>query len=364
MIPPLVENILAQSNSLESVMAHQYGAGREALLAAAGLLRSSHRIVMSGMGASLHACIPLANFLVDQGTAVSVIETAELLHFQTNILKAGTAVVLVSRSGESIEVTRLLPILQERSCNVIAVVNAPASTLALQATHTIVVNSLPDELVAIQSYTGSVAALLLLGAAVGGDFEGDAKAELERTILQLSRWVPECFRFSGGWPGFFGNNVPMYLLGRGPTLASVRTGALLLHEVAKMPAVAMSVPQFRHGPVEAVNERFHTIVFGTQKNSASLDSALAEQLTRMGAKVRWIGPATESSGIAPLCEWPEDLPERFIPVAEVIPLQIAAYQTALWHGIVPGHFRYATAVTLSEQDFAIEAAVEGEGIPL
>ena len=41
-----------------------------------------------------------------------------------------------------------------------------------------------------------------------------------------------------------------------------------------------------------------------------------------------------------------------MPVFEVIPLQIAAYQVAQARGIIPGDFRYAPAVTLSETGFS------------
>ena len=70
---------------------------------AAGLLRSSRHIILSGMGASLHACLPLQTYLATKGVSCSVVETSELLHFQSNVLTADTALVLVSRSGESIE---------------------------------------------------------------------------------------------------------------------------------------------------------------------------------------------------------------------------------------------------------------------
>lgn len=351
MNPPMVENILSQARSLRAVMAHQYGEGRAALEEAAGLLRSSRHIVLSGMGASLHACIPLQNYLATRGVSCSVIETSELLHFQSNVLTAETALVLVSRSGESVEAVELLKKVQ-RGPKVVALINVPGSTVARQATRAILVNSLPDQLVAIQTYTGTVVTLLLLGAAYDQQMEGSVKSDLERTIEVLTRCVPEWYRFSGSWPGFFANNVPMYLLGRGPTLASVQTGALLLQEVAKVPAVPMSAPQFRHGPVEVIHDQFRVIIFGTQRSTEDLEDTLGDKILAMGGKVRWIGPKPKSHLIDSLCEWPsENFPELFMPVADVIPLQMAAYHTARWHGITPGEFRFATPITTSERDF-------------
>jgi glucosamine--fructose-6-phosphate aminotransferase (isomerizing) len=199
------------------------------------------------------------------------------LHFQSNLLTTDTALVLVSRSGESIEATELLKKVP-RGCKTVGLINVPGSTVARQATRAILVNSLPDQLVAIQTYTGTVVTLLLLGAAYDQQLDASPKTDLERTIEVLTRCVPEWYRFSGSWPGFFANNVPMYLLGRGPTLASVQAGALLLQEVAKVPAVPMSAPQFRHGPVEVVHDQFRVIIFGTQRTTEDLEDTLGDKI--------------------------------------------------------------------------------------
>ncbi len=354
--PPMVENILSQASSLSSVMAHHYGDGRRALDNAKNLLRSAQRIILSGMGASLNACIPLANFLAARGILVSVIETSELLYFQSELLNSETALVLVSRSGESIEATKLLPVAKQRGCKVVGVVNVPESTLSRESDCPILIQSLTDQLVAIQTYTGSVVALLLLGAAFTEELGGPIKTDLEKTIEILFRYVPEWYRFSGGWPGFFANNVPIYLLGRGPTMATVHSGCLLLHEAAKLTAVAMSAPQFRHGPVEVIHDQFRAVIFGTQKATADLDRVLAEKIVALGGHARWVGPNPLPHGVDSLCDWPDDVPELFTPIVNVVPMQLAAYHTAKWLGMRPGEFRFATAITLSERDFSASSS--------
>jgi glutamine---fructose-6-phosphate transaminase (isomerizing) len=348
-IPALAQNILAQPDALRAVRAHHFSEDRESLVRAADLLRSSKRIILSGMGASLFACVPLQYFFAMRGVAVTVVETSELLYFETAALDARTAVVLVSRSGESVEVTKLLPILKQAHCSVIGVVNVPGSTLAREARQAVAIGSPADELVAIQTYTATVVTLLLLGSAYFLDLYGAIKLELDAAIDALSVWVPECLHWSGGWPSFFASREPLYLLGRGASLASVAAGALLFHEVAKKPAVGMSAAQFRHGPVEVLGDQFHAVVFGTQSATRELDFALGQDVSKSG-QVRWIGPGGDSS-VPALYPWPPDFPERFAPIAEIVPLQIAAYRTAEWRGIPLGKFRFAPAITRSETGF-------------
>ena len=153
------------------------------------------------------------------------------------------------------------------------------------------------------------------------------------------------------WHAFLPTKTPLYILGRGPALGSVAEGVLLIHETAKASAVGMSVPQFRHGPVEVVDPAFRAVVIGTQSETAALDSALANDLLSMGSQVQWLGPSFPGLKAQPLCRWPATVPARFLSLFETIPLQIIAYAQAEIRGIRPGDFRWAPAITSSESGF-------------
>jgi glucosamine--fructose-6-phosphate aminotransferase (isomerizing) len=299
----------------------------------------------------------VAHYLASKGVLAPVIETAELLYSYASAIQENTAVILVSRSGESVEVTKLLPLLKQRNATVIGVTNVPGSTLASSSTQSVCVQSPPDQLVAIQTYTATVIVLLLLGAAFCNEFDATLRAELDATSTVLSNWIPECFESSGDWASFFRTEAPLYLLGRGASLASVAAGALAFQEVAKAPAIGMSASSFRHGPVEVVDEQFHGIIFGSQRDTADLDAALAEDVSRLKGNVRWIGPPLTGRKIVPLCPWPANIPDRFASVFEIIPMQIAACRLAERRGIIPGEFRHAPAITLSETGFSARGAV-------
>src|ERR1700733_2201800 len=163
----LMQDILGQEKSLTRVLERQSGAGRAAILEAAWSLREASKIVITGIGASLHSAYPLHYALAGRGMNCSIVEIAELLYYQEGICK-DAVVVVFSRSGESIEVVKLLEKLKPIATRVVALTNEPESTLARKADVTIVVDSLPDEIVAVQCYTGAVAAGLFLAGAGGG----------------------------------------------------------------------------------------------------------------------------------------------------------------------------------------------------
>lgn len=325
----MMRDMLGQPASLAAVLEHQTGAGKGDLEAAAGALRAAARVLITGMGASLFSATPLFYWLRERGVDCSVMEAGELLHFGGK-LKAGTVVVLVSRSGETVEAIRLLPVLKDAGAVVVGVTNEPGTTLAREADLPVLVNSGRDEIIAVQTYTGTSLAMLLLGAAVSGE---DRRAEAEGAIAESG----ELLRAYEGedWPGFLSGVPVVYVLGRGPSWASAQEGALLFQETAKMPAVSMPGAGFRHGPVEAVDAGFRAFVFTSQERTRALDEALARKLTGMGAQVRTV--AVQAGA--------------FAPVVEIVPLQFAAYQAALLRGVTPGVFRHTGQVTTSESDF-------------
>jgi glucosamine--fructose-6-phosphate aminotransferase (isomerizing) len=353
---PLLENIFTQPQALRQIAKYQFGDGYEPLARAAALLKSKKRIVLSGMGASCFACIPFQYMMAGRGFEAMAVDTAELLYFLPSLIGPDTAVVLVSRSGESVEVSKLIPVIRVRGASIVGIVNVAASTLGSSSDEMIMMNCPADQMVAIQTYTGTVAVLLLLGAAVVGELD-PARAELEATADILSSWISACLAASEQWRTFLESEAALYLLGRGSALGAVSEGVLLMHETAKASAVGMQAGQFRHGPVEVVDSAFRGIIFGTQTATAQLDNGLAEDLARMGAQVRWIGPTIGDSKVVPLCNWPDGLPSRFSSVAEVIPLQLSSYRKAELRGVRPGDFRWAPLVTTSESGFPFPSSV-------
>src|SRR5262249_13297474 len=139
--PRLALDIRGQPASLARVFDQQRGPGHVHLQQAAALLRSSKRVMIVGIGASLNAAIPLEDFLCSHGIETCTVEAGELLHYRSAACR-GATVVVVSRSGESIEIAMLLAALRGH-VPIMGVTNEPDSTLAREADIVLGVGSLP-----------------------------------------------------------------------------------------------------------------------------------------------------------------------------------------------------------------------------
>ena len=315
---------------------------------AAALLGSGKKIVITAMGASLFASIPLQYFLSSLGLNVVAVEAGELLHYLNSIWK-DAVVLIVSRSGESVEITRLLEKMKG-AVPIIGVTNEPSEPLARSADVSLSIASLNDEMVAIQTYTGTLLTLHLLGNSVAGSFDTAAE-EVRHMLPSFASLVEASMNSLAEWDEFLMPPATVYLLARGPSLASAHEGALLFHEVAKSPAVAMPIASFRHGPVEVVDQNFRGILFAPQDSTRDLNLSLARDLVDFGGRIRLIGPSGPALRDPQWCDVPSAA-ETLQPILEIVPLQAAAFQLAVLRGIEPGSFRFAPQVAVDEASFS------------
>jgi glucosamine--fructose-6-phosphate aminotransferase (isomerizing) len=332
----MLDNIRSQPFSLSCVADHHFGEGAEELLAAAEAIRSAGSVVFTGMGSSMSAAIPAAYYLESQGFAAEVVETSEWLHFGAGWPRAGAA-VLVSRSGETVEIVKLMTRLKASGGPTIGVTNVRENQLIRETKHSIYINSEADRMVAVQTYTGTMATLLLLAAAVLEEPDEKWRTALAGATDALSKTIEEELVRAEEWNDFLRGAEVVHLLGRGPSLASAREGALVINEAARTPSTGISGALFRHGPVEIVDQRFRAIVFASQAPTRDIDLALASDIESMGGKAR-------------VCQT-RDVPSPFEPMVEIASVQIAACRLAEAKGIDPGDFRYATLVTTAETGF-------------
>ena len=73
------------------------------------LARTDGTVIVCGMGKSGLVGAKIAATLTSTGTPSVVLHPAEAMHGDLGIVRAGDVVILISNSGETEEITRLLP---------------------------------------------------------------------------------------------------------------------------------------------------------------------------------------------------------------------------------------------------------------
>lgn len=99
------------------------------------LLHTRGRVVVMGMGKSGHVGRKIAATLASTGTPAMFVHPAEASHGDLGMIEPRDAVLAISNSGESEELTIILPVLKRQGIVLVAMTGRSDSTLACHADH-------------------------------------------------------------------------------------------------------------------------------------------------------------------------------------------------------------------------------------
>jgi arabinose-5-phosphate isomerase len=117
------------------------------------------RIGVSGVGKSADIAQKLVGTLNSTGTRAYLLDATRALHGDLGMVHANDAVVILSNSGESEEIVRLLKPLKRMAASVIAITGNKASTLAQQSDAAIVYGVVAESLFNLAPSTSTVVAM-------------------------------------------------------------------------------------------------------------------------------------------------------------------------------------------------------------
>lgn len=130
------------------------------------VLKCKGKVVLTGMGKPGHIATKMAATLASLGTPSFFMHPGEAMHGDLGMVEEKDVVILMSYSGESEEVTRLMPTLQEIGCITVAITGKPKSTLARECQHHIFFPEFEEACYMHLAPTSSTTSLLVLGDAL------------------------------------------------------------------------------------------------------------------------------------------------------------------------------------------------------
>src|SRR5258707_12117155 len=122
-----LRDILRQPNELQRTIDFLLGAGRPTLDAATTAIRGARHIYLTGIGSSWHAALCAGTLFNLGASPVYLYDAAELLEFAE--FPTDAVVLVISRSGRSVEIVKLLAKVRERGGTGIAITNSAVRTV-------------------------------------------------------------------------------------------------------------------------------------------------------------------------------------------------------------------------------------------
>ncbi|MAG37707.1 MAG: hypothetical protein CL878_15840 [Dehalococcoidia bacterium] len=316
-------------------------------------VRSPTRVICTGMGASLAAAYPAALYLNQHGVPTWWTDTSELLHFGADGVSPQTLVVVISQSGETVEAVRLVERLGGRA-PLVAITNDPDSSLAHAADVVLEIACGVEHSISTKTYTASLVVMhrlaRLLVQALSDTETEDASAQgLAALVAATDDAVGQWQELASMVGRTLGDATHYIVFGRGPSVASAQTGALIVKEGGRVPAEGMTAAGLRHGPLEMVGACTGCIAFAPASPVSPLTVQLAEEMHVLGAPTVVVSSAAEPALSA-------DLPALHLPpvdawlapVLEIVPVQLLVWELARRQGREPGVFARIGKVTTKE----------------
>ena len=308
----------------------------------------AERVFAVACGTAYHAALGFAAAL--EGSAgIPVLHCRASEFFaRAPLVRAGEPVVAVSQSGETADTLAAVRLAKERGAFVIAVTNAPLSTLAAAADLCVPLCAGPEVAVAAtKSYTCQLLCLYYLAAQIcyfrGGCFPP--------WFGQLSSLPAACAQAFGLFPAVdalasrLQEAQGMYFLGREQDLFTAMEGALKVKEIAYVFAEGYPAGELKHGSLALVEEGFPVVMAATRR---SLLQKCADTLAEVSARGGYTALFSQYEGCASdfFCRLPA-VCEPLMPAVAAVPLQYLACRLCLLRGHEPDRPRnLAKSVTV------------------
>ena len=125
--------IQLEAEGLKAVMARLDESFSEAVEAMRQAVEAGRKIIVTGVGKSGHIGAKIAATLSSTGAPSVVLDAVNASHGDLGVIAAGDLVLILSYSGETEEVSRLIPNVKRIGARIVSMTGNPRSTLARQA---------------------------------------------------------------------------------------------------------------------------------------------------------------------------------------------------------------------------------------
>ena len=305
-------------------------------------IRALKKITVIACGTAYHAGM-VAKYAIEKWAKIPVeVEIASEFRYRDPIIDAGTLVIAISQSGETMDTLMAVRHAKAAGGRVLAICNTNSSTIPRESDAVLYTHAGPEIAVAsTKALLTQMVAVYLIGlhlAQVNGSL-GDAEVEgLYNELLELPGKIEQILEtvepLRALTRSFAENNIVLFL-GRNIGYPVALEGALKLKELAYIHAEGFAGGELKHGPIALIDQGTPVIAILPAGHEHALDEKMLSNIQEVKARgARVIVIAEEGAhveGAEHIIRIPV-VPALFQPVLATVPLQVFAYEMAVARG--------------------------------
>ena len=247
------------------------------------------------------------------------------------IVRGDALTIAVSQSGETADTLAAAQLAKEKGCKVLALTNCARSSLTRMSDLLLVTGAGREVgVAATKSFQAQLAALYSLCAALA--YFRKKRVPSPKDLLPLCGQSIRESAAVAGWAPCFAAARNVFFLGRGADRCAALEGSLKFKEITYLPAEGYAAGELKHGALALADETTPVVALAFDERLAEKTMNAVHEVYARGAPVFLVTcfPAlcgqkeVSSFVLLPACE------PAFSPMLSVIPLQLLAYETAVF----------------------------------
>ncbi len=305
-------------------------------------IRSLKKITVIACGTAYHAGM-VAKYAIEKWAKIPVdVEIASEFRYRDPIIDAGTLIIAISQSGETMDTLMAVRQAKAAGGRVLEICNTNSSTIPREADAVIYTHAGPEIAVAsTKALLTQMIAVYLIGlhlAQVNGQLSDSEVEGFYNELLELPGKIEQILEtvepLRALTRSFAQNNIVLFL-GRNIGYPVALEGALKLKELAYIHAEGFAGGELKHGPIALIDQGTPVIAILPAGHEHALDEKMLSNIQEVKARgARVIVIAEEGAhveGAEHIIRIPV-VPALFQPVLATVPLQVFAYEMAVTRG--------------------------------
>jgi glucosamine--fructose-6-phosphate aminotransferase (isomerizing) len=304
--------------------------------------KSLSRLTISACGTSYYAGL-IAKYWFEKLARLPVeIDVASEFRYREAPLPDQGLALFVSQSGETADTLAGLRYARQNGQAILSVVNVPTSTIARESDA--VAQTLAGPEIGVASTKAFVcqlavfASLALAAARARGTLSAEDEANHVQHLISLPGLMARALELEPQIELLshkLSRAKDVLYLGRGTSYPLALEGALKLKEISYIHAEGYPAGELKHGPIALIDEDMPVIVVAPHDALFEKTASNMQEVAARGGRIILV---TDAKGAAECGIEPEatiimpDMDPTFAPIVYALPIQMIAYQTAVFMG--------------------------------
>ena len=278
----------------------------------------------------------IAKYLIEEYGNIPVnCEVASEYRYKKNFLNSSSLAIFISQSGETADSIASLRKVKEQGFDTLGIVNVVGSSIAREAKSTIYTKAGPEIAVATtKAFVAQLTVIILMSLYLGYKNNYFAKKEVNKILKDLENidnLIDNILAFDyKKIAKKLYKHDNLFFLGRSYDYAVALEGSLKLKEISYIHSEAYAAGELKHGTISLIEEGTPVICLMTDENIIEKTLSNIKEVKARGAYT--VSVSFNHYSCIDDAIILNETEKLLMPLAEVIPLQLLAYETAKLRG--------------------------------